>query len=184
MNSGRCAAREKKLHHARQLAKSLQVATEEIIIHMLNRLYEKTKSKNVCMTGGVAKLSRGEWQNPPQERRLKMSIIPAGAADNGTSFGSDFTSGTKCLANHGHLCRTTLIGFAKAAHRMRISLTRAGLPFDNLPERKLVDRVSDLLIDGKVVGWFQGRMEFGARALGNRSLPRTLAERTCETSST
>ncbi len=152
------------------IAKSLQVVTEEIILHMLNRLYNTTKSKNICMTGGVAMNSVANGKitsNTPFEN----VYIPAGAADNGTSFGAAFYV-WNCLLkkprsfvqNHAYWgCESTNDECERA-------LREAGLPYEQLSEELLVDCVSDCLIDGKVVGWFQGRMEFGARALGNRSL--------------
>ncbi len=152
------------------LAKSLQVVTEEIIIHMLNRLYDKTKSKNVCMTGGVAMNSVANGKIT-LKTPFENVYIPAGAADNGTSFGAAFYVWNKVLGkprsfvqNHAYW------GCESSNDECEAALREAGLPFVQLPESQLVDRVSDWLIEGKVVGWFQGRMEFGARALGNRSL--------------
>ena len=152
------------------IAKSLQVVTEEIIMHMLNRLYDRTKSANICMTGGVAMNSVANGKITTQTP-FRNVYIPAGAADNGTSFGSAFYVWNHLLRkprtfvqNHAYWgCQSTTEDAIAAAGLI-------GVPFERLSEEELVDRTTDLLIDGKVAGWFQGPMEFGARALGNRSL--------------
>ena len=152
------------------IAKSLQVVTEEILMHMLNRLHDRTKSVNICMTGGVAMNSVANGKITTQTP-FRNVYIPAGAADNGTSFGSAFYVWNHLLRkprtfvqNHAYWgCQSTTEDAMAAAGRI-------GVPFERLSEGELVDRTTDLLIDGKVAGWFQGPMEFGARALGNRSL--------------
>ena len=80
------------------IAKSLQVVTEEIILHLLNRLHEKTKSDNVCLTGGVAMNSVANGKITSQTP-FKQVYIPAGAADNGTSFGAAFYVWNKLLGH-------------------------------------------------------------------------------------
>jgi carbamoyltransferase len=152
------------------IAKSLQVVTEEIILHMLNRLHQKTKSDNLCMTGGVAMNSVANGKITAQTP-FKNVYIPAGAADNGTSFGAAFYVWNQVLGkprtfvqDHAYWgCQSTDAQCAEA-------IAKAGLPFDSLPQDQVLDQTTDAMLDGKVVGWFQGRMEFGARALGSRSL--------------
>ncbi|MCA9083440.1 MAG: hypothetical protein KDA81_05270, partial [Planctomycetaceae bacterium] len=152
------------------IAKSLQVVTEEIIFHLLNRLHEKTGSKNLCMTGGVAMNSVANGKITT-ETPFEKVYVPAGAADNGTAFGAAFYVWNRVLGqprtfvqDHAYWgCQTDDAEAVKAAEE-------AGVPFEELSDEELADRTADLLIDGKVVGWFQGKMEFGARALGNRSL--------------
>ncbi|HEY9693371.1 MAG TPA: carbamoyltransferase [Oculatellaceae cyanobacterium] len=152
------------------IAASLQAVTEEIIFHLLNRLHDNFKSENLCLAGGVAmnSVANGKiTQNTP----FRNIYIPAGAADNGTSFGAAFyvwhqilNQPRKFVLNHAYWgsefsddeCLT-----AWKAHNVQ--------PQYREPEA-LINHVVDALCDGKVVGWFQGRMEFGARALGNRSL--------------
>ena len=152
------------------IAKSLQVVTEEIIIHLLNRLHEKTKSDNLCMTGGVAMNSVANGKIT-SHTPFKDVYIPAGAADNGTSFGAAFYVWNRVLGNSRTFVQDHAYwGFESHDEDAVTAASAAGVPFERLPGAELVDCVSDLLIDGKVVGWFQGKMEFGARALGNRSL--------------
>ncbi len=152
------------------IAKSLQVVTEEIIIHMLNRLHAKTKSDNICMTGGVAMNSVANGKITRQTP-FKNVYIPAGAADNGTSFGAAFYVWNQTLGNPRTFVQNHAYwGCESSDEECAVAIQEAGLPFDQFDEEKLVDATTDLMLDGKVVGWFQGRMEFGARALGNRSL--------------
>jgi carbamoyltransferase len=152
------------------IAKSLQVVTEEIIVHLLNSLHRKTAIENICMTGGVAMNSVANGKITSQTP-FKNVYIPAGAADNGTSFGSAFYVWNHVLGqprsfvqNHAYWGCHSDDGQCKEA------IQKAGIPFEVLSQKELVDQTTDLMIDGKVVGWFQGKMEFGARALGNRSL--------------
>lgn len=152
------------------IAKSLQVVTEEIILHMLNRLQAKTKSKNICMTGGVAMNSVANGKITSQTP-FENVYIPAGAADNGTSFGAAFYVWNRVLERPRSFVQDHAYWGCESSDDECLSAIRqAGLPCDSLDPERLVDRTTDMLIDGKVVGWFQGRMEFGARALGNRTL--------------
>ena len=152
------------------LAKSLQVVTEEIILHLLRGLHKRTKSKNICMTGGVAMNSVANGKIT-RETDFENVYIPAGAADNGTAFGAAFyiwnhelNRPRTFVQDHAYLgCESSDDDCAKA-------INEAGLPFDRHQESALLDETTAAILDGKVVGWFQGRMEFGARALGNRSL--------------
>ncbi len=153
------------------IAKSLQVVTEEIILHLLNRLHLKSGSKNVCMTGGVAmnSVANGKITSATPFENV---YIPAGAADNGTSFGAAFYVWNRILGqprsfvqDHAYWgCASTDDECEEAIRKLQLVYCRTA------NDDELIDQVTNLLIDGKVVGWFQGRMEFGARALGNRSL--------------
>lgn len=152
------------------IAKSLQVVTEEIILHMLNRLHDKTKSKNICMTGGVAmnsvangKITRGT--------PFENIYIPAGAADNGTCFGAAFYVWNRVLNKKRSFVQNHAFwGSEFTSEECVPAIEDLKLPYKTCELDELVDVTTDLMLDGKVVGWYQGKMEFGARALGNRSL--------------
>ncbi|HQX49626.1 MAG TPA: carbamoyltransferase C-terminal domain-containing protein [Planctomycetaceae bacterium] len=152
------------------IAKSLQVVTEEIIMHLLNRLHAKTKCDNVCMTGGVAMNSVANGKITSQTP-FRNVYIPAGAADNGTSFGAAFYVWNHVLKQPRAFVQDHAYwGCASTDEEAIVAADAAGVPYELLDEATVVDRATDLMIDGKVVGWFQGPMEFGARALGNRTL--------------
>lgn len=167
------AARGKKEEMTQRhdnIAKSLQVVTEEIILHMLNRLQEKTGSKNLCMTGGVAMNSVANGKIT-RETPFEQVYIPAGAADNGTSFGAAFYVWNKVLGgSRGFVQDHAYWGCSSTNEECRQAIEKEGLPYSALGQSELLEQTAQHMIDGKVVGWFQGNMEFGARALGNRSL--------------
>ncbi len=152
------------------LAKSLQVVTEEIILHLLNRLHARTKCRNLCMTGGVAMNSVANGKITRQTPFEKV-YVPAGAADNGTSFGAAFYVWNRVLGGkRGFVQDHAYWGCESTDDACLAAIRAAGLPCETLTEEALLERTVEKMLEGKVVGWFQGRMEFGARALGNRSL--------------
>jgi carbamoyltransferase len=152
------------------IAKSLQVVTEEIILHLLRRLHEKTNSDYLCMTGGVAMNSVANGKitsNTP----FKHVYIPAGAADNGTAFGSAFYVWNKLLGRPRSFVQDhAYLGCESSDDECAAAIRHSGIPLAQYPLNELLDQTVSLLLAGMVIGWFQGRMEFGARALGNRSL--------------
>jgi carbamoyltransferase len=152
------------------IAKSLQVVTEEIIMHMLNRLYDKTRSKYLCLTGGVAMNSVANGKVTSQTP-FEHVYVPAGAADNGTSFGAAFYIWNRLLGNERDFVQDHAYwGCESSNEECATAIRDQGLPFQSYSDDELVARTTDLMLEGNVVGWFQGKMEFGARALGNRSL--------------
>jgi len=152
------------------IAASLQAVTEEIVFHLLNRLYERFPSENLCLVGGVAmnSVANGKiTRNTP----FKNVYIPGGAADNGTSFGAAFYVWNQILKQP----RQFILDHAYWGSEFSDEECWSAMQAHNfnpkyLEREALLNHVADALIAGKVVGWFQGRMEFGARALGNRSL--------------
>ncbi|HEY6169994.1 MAG TPA: carbamoyltransferase C-terminal domain-containing protein, partial [Verrucomicrobiae bacterium] len=152
------------------LAKSLQVVTEEIIMHLLRKLHVRTECLDVCLTGGVAMNSVANGK-VTRETPFQNVYVPAGAADNGTSFGAAYYVWNRLLGKpRGFVQDHAYWGSEFDATACATAIRDAGLPCETLAEPELLDRTADLMIGGKVVGWYQGRMEFGARALGNRSL--------------
>jgi carbamoyltransferase len=162
--------REELTQHHDNIAKSLQLVTEEIILDLLCKLHEKTKTKNVCLTGGCAMNSVANGK-VTQQTPFEQVYIPAGAADNGTSFGAAFYIWNRLLANPRTFVQDHAYwGYESSDDECAAAVCAAGAHAQSFPEDELIDRTIGLLLDGKVVGWFQSRMEFGARALGNRSL--------------
>lgn len=152
------------------IAKSLQVVTEEILIHLLRRLHARTGCPKVCLTGGVAMNSVANGKIT-RETPFEDVYIPAGAADNGTSFGAAFHVWNRALGgSRGFVQDHAYWGCESSDDECLAAIREAGLPCETLDDDALLERTVDLMIEGRVVGWFQGRMEFGARALGNRSL--------------
>jgi carbamoyltransferase len=162
--------RDELTQHHDNIAKSLQLVTEEIILDLLRKLHEKTKTKNVCLTGGCAMNSVANGK-VTQQTPFEHVYIPAGAADNGTSFGAAFYIWNRLLANPRTFVQDHAYwGYESSDDECATAVCAAGAQAQSFPEDELIDRTIGLLLEGKVVGWFQSRMEFGARALGNRSL--------------
>ena len=152
------------------IAASLQAVTEEILFHLLVRLHERTRSDRVCIAGGVAMNSVANGKvtlNTP----FKEVYVPGGAADNGTSFGAAFYVWHKILGKPRDFILDHAYWGWEASERACLDAIRAAdLPHDAMEEEAMLDRVASALCEGMIVGWFCERMEFGARALGNRSL--------------
>lgn len=152
------------------IAASLQAITEEIVFHLLNRLHDHFPSENLCLAGGVAmnSVANGKiTQNTP----FQNVYIPPGAADNGTSFGAAFYLWHQVLKQPRQFVLShALWGPEFSDEECLNALEAHNLQPKYLKREVLLDHVVDAICKGKVVGWFQGRMEFGARALGNRSL--------------
>jgi carbamoyltransferase len=152
------------------IARSLQAVTEEIIIHLLRRLHRCTNCPNVCLVGGVAMNSVANGK-VTRETPFERVYVPAGAADNGTSFGAALEVWCRILGQPRKFVQEhALWGCEFSDEECEVAIRQASLPFETFEQNTLIERTTDLLRQGKVVGWFQGRMEFGARALGNRSL--------------
>ncbi|RMH52830.1 MAG: hypothetical protein D6685_16210 [Bacteroidetes bacterium] len=156
------------------LARSVQAVTEEVVLRMARHVHAETGLPNLCLAGGVALncVANGRLlREGPFER---LWIQPA-AGDAGGALGAAL------MAWHGWAAqpRTPLapdamqgayLGPAFSEDAIAAFLTGAGLPFEHVGYADLPDRVAALLAEGQVVGWFQGRMEFGPRALGHRSI--------------
>lgn len=152
------------------LATSAQKFTEKVIFHLLNHLHQETGSENICITGGVAQNSVANGrilENTP----FKNIYIPSAGHDAGTSIGSAFYLYNQLLGNSRMPEITSAYFGSKFNHEEIIKvLDKEGVSYTILSDDDLFERVSDKLVDGGVVGWFQGRAEFGPRALGNRSI--------------
>lgn len=153
-----------------QIAASLQAVLEEVMLALLVRLSERTRAKAVCLAGGVALncVVNGKiLRHTPFERLY----IPPAASDAGTSVGAAFA------VWHERLGRPRTFAMEHAywgpewsESEIREALRRQGLAARRLSFEELVESVARALAEGKIVGLFQGRMEFGPRALGNRSI--------------
>ncbi len=155
------------------LARSLQVVLEEILIGKANYLYEKTRSKNLCMGGGVALncVANGKvLQQTPFER---LYIQPA-ANDAGCALGAaalahiEMGGSRESIREMDHVYH----GPAYSNREIRNLLDATSLEYNGYEGRQgdLLKETASRLEQGRVIGWFQGRMEFGPRSLGARSI--------------
>lgn len=163
--------REELTQYHKDLASSVQRVTEEIIFMMAEDLYEKTGLKNLCITGGVAQNSVANGKILANTSFEHLFVPPAGH-DAGTSVGS--------ALYHYHVnLKNPRLPFEHQAYtgaKFNNDEIQSYLDGENIPykfvqeENELIADVANLLHEGKVIGWFQGRAEFGPRALGNRSI--------------
>lgn len=156
------------------LAKSIQVVTEEIMLKMARFVQKKTGMKNLCLAGGVALncVANGKiLRDGPFEN---IWIQPA-AGDAGGSLGAALHVWFDYLDNKRDTGGKDMMGGSYFGPKFSDDEIEAVLKakdakYVKLSESELTDKVSDLIAQEKVIGWFQGRMEFGPRALGNRSI--------------
>ena len=154
----------------RNLAASVQRITEEVIFHMAEDLYQKTGMTHLCLTGGVAQNSVANGK-VVQNTSFKKVFVPPAGHDAGTSIGAALYVWHQEKQNvRGPYQHQAYTGAAFSDHVIADLLKAQGIAFVELTDDALYDRVTDCLIEGGVVGWFQGRAEFGPRALGNRSI--------------
>jgi carbamoyltransferase len=159
----------------RDIAASLQEALEEALFTLLDALHRQTRLDTLCMAGGVAFncVANGKvFQRTPFRR---LYIQPA-AGDAGLAVGAAYYVAHHVLGQP----RSFVMDHAYWGPEFRRDqllhaiesrgLGARGFPLRELPEPELIERTADLLAAGAIVGWFQGRMEWGPRALGNRSI--------------
>ena len=157
-------------HKHENIAASLQRVSEEIIFHLLNELHKIAPNDNAVLVGGCAMNSVANGK-VTRETPFKQVYVPVGAADNGTSFGAAFHVWSQFLDQpRNFVLDHAFWGSGVDPVACRAAAEREGLTLRELPREELVNYCVDAICDGKVVGWFHDRMEFGARALGNRSL--------------
>lgn len=152
------------------IAHSMQKHLEEIELGMLRKLHEITGSKKLCLAGGVALncVANGRIiQDTPFE---ELYIQPA-ANDAGTSVGAAYHVHNQVLGgDRGFVMDHSYWGPEYSEEACRAALDQAGIAYQALSDEEAIKRTAQHLADGKIVGWYQGRMEFGPRALGNRSI--------------
>ncbi|MBF0502335.1 MAG: carbamoyl transferase [Candidatus Riflebacteria bacterium] len=150
------------------IAAGLQVVTEEVFVHLARLLHKKTGLDALCLAGGVA-LNCVANSHILQETPIRFLHVQPAANDGGTAIGAACLIWNQVLGNtHRPRLEHTYLGPEYTEAEIAAALKDAGLQAikpDNLP------RVcARLIYDGNVVAWFQGRLEFGPRALGNRSI--------------
>ena len=160
---------ELEQRHA-DLAASVQVVLEECYFALLNAVYDRTRLKKVCLAGGVALncVANGMiFDRTPFE---DVYIQPA-SHDAGTSIGAALYVSHQILKQpRSFQMRHVYYGPEYSDAAIERELSAGGLNFHRLNQEQLIDRTAAQIADGKIVGWFQGRMEFGPRALGSRSI--------------
>ncbi|TET31811.1 MAG: carbamoyltransferase [Planctomycetota bacterium] len=154
--------------HHRDIARSLQAALEEAVIHIARRLRETVESENLALAGGVA-LNCVTNSRLLKETPFENIFIQPAAGDAGTALGAAFYIWNQKLGfPRVYRMGNVFTGPAYSDREIGESLEDAGLRYEIVGD--IAGTVANLVADGKIVGFFQGRMEFGPRALGHRSI--------------
>ncbi len=152
------------------VAASLQAMLEEAYLHLAETLWERTRLPNLCLAGGVALNAVANGRMLPETPFEEIYIQPA-AGDSGTAVGAAFYVWNQVLERpRGFVMEHAYTGPDFGDKEIEAALAEAGLEAERLDDDALVTTVAERIAAGDVVGWFQGRMEFGPRALGHRSI--------------
>ncbi len=152
------------------IAASIQKVTEEIVVKMARHWHKETGIPNLCMAGGVALncVANGKIL---RETPIKNIFVQPAAGDAGGSLGVALFAHHVLDKNDARIpMQNAFWGPEFSNEDMYALLQDEGLPFETMQEPELLDQTARWIAEGKVVGWYQGRMEFGPRALGNRSI--------------
>ena len=154
----------------RDLAASVQLVLEESLLGLLQRLHARTRSDRLVMAGGVA-LNCVVNGKVRAETPFEQVWVQPAAGDAGTALGAALSVWTDVLGRERTWVMTDVaLGPGFEDHDHKQALEDAALEYRWLPDHELFDHVAGRIAGGAIVGWFQDRMEFGPRALGNRSI--------------
>ncbi len=156
------------------LARSIQQVTQDIVIKLATSLKQETGMENLCLAGGVALncVANGELL---RAGIFKHIWVQPAAGDAGGALGAALQTWHQYFdqartANIDDDMHSSFLGPAFDNQAIEKYLQSINAPYQHLIEEQLYPKIAQALADDKVVGWFQGRMEFGPRALGNRSI--------------
>jgi carbamoyltransferase len=157
------------------LALAIQLITEEIVLKLAQEVKRLTGSKNICLAGGVA-LNCVVNSKLLQSNVFESVYIQPAAGDSGGALGAAlaahhiyYNQPRKCNQEYDIL-KGSYLGPAVSEREVEILVSEHVAVCERLDELPLCKKVAQLISEGNVVGWFQGNMEFGPRALGNRSI--------------
>ena len=152
------------------LAYAMQHCFEEVLFHLLNELHKRVPLENIAMAGGCALNSVANGKLFARTPFRHTWIQPA-AGDEGLAVGAALHTYHAVLGHkRDFVMNHSYLGPEFSHSRIESSLNAAGVKYQKLDRAPLLDTISDRIAKGDVVGWFQGRMEWGPRALGNRSI--------------
>ena len=156
------------------IAASIQKVTEEVMIKLSRAIRKEYNIKNLCLAGGVALNCVANGKILKEKIFDNIWIQPA-AGDAGGSLGAALAlwygeQGNERVVNTNDNMRGSYLGSEFSQDQIEKELNLNGANFETLNYEDLINQTSEILSNGKAVGWFQGRMEFGPRALGARSI--------------
>ena len=157
------------------LAASIQKVTEDIMLKLTRAVAKQTGQRNLCLAGGVALNCVANGKILRDGAFDRIWIQPA-SGDAGGALGAALSAyygllnQPRAVSGGADSMRGSYLGPAYSQAEIEASLTAVGARFETLSDQQLIQRSAQDLADGHALGWFQGRMEFGPRALGGRSI--------------
>jgi carbamoyltransferase len=157
------------------IAASIQVVTEEIVLRIARTVKKELDVDYLCLAGGVALncVSNGRLL---REKIFKDVWIQPAAGDAGGALGAaysvwhEYLNNPRQADNINDSMEGSYLGTQSSNDEIKTYLDSIGAPYEYLPDEELLPKTAQILAKENVVGWFQGRMEFGPRALGGRSI--------------
>lgn len=161
---------EELTQYHKDIAASVQRFTEELIFHIVNHLQKRTGLKNLCVAGGVAQNSVANGKII-QNSDFDNLYIPSAGHDAGISMGCAYYVYNQILdMPRAQPIYSAYTGSRFTNEQIEQYLKERNIQYKRYSDEELYERVADRLVDSGVIGWFQGRAEFGPRALGGRSI--------------
>jgi carbamoyltransferase len=157
------------------LARSIQEVTEEVMLRMARHIYHETGQQNLCLAGGVSLNCVGNGRILREGPFKNIWIQPA-AGDAGGALGAalfvwyQYLENSRIADNRRDLQHGSYLGPEYKNGYIANYLQKNNIPYTELQDSEIPDKIADLIAQEKVIGWFEGRMEFGPRALGARSI--------------
>ena len=156
---------------------SIQRVLEDILLKMANYVYEKTKMKNLCLAGGVALNGVANYRIL-KESPFENIHIPPSPGDAGSAIGCAqylyyIHNKNKRIIEKDHakiIRENVYVGPQFDDKQIKHFLDSNKIPYQKFDRQSLLQNTAKLISDGNIVGWYQGKMEWGPRALGNRSI--------------
>ena len=154
----------------KDIARSCQVRFEEAAVHCVNRLHQRVPTRQLAMAGGCA-LNGVANARILRDTPFTDVYLQSAASDEGTSLGAAYWCYHNIVGgtDRYHM-KHAYWGPEYSAAEIKKAVESASLAYEELPDEPLFDRIIKLLREGKIIGWYQGRSEWGPRALGNRSI--------------
>ena len=157
------------------LAASIQAVTDEVVLRLTRSLAGETGAQNLCLAGGVA-LNCVANGKVLRDRRFRHVWVQPAAGDAGGALGAAlaayhlFQNQPRRVDGEHDLMQGSYLGPDYTQREIETGLRALGARYTVVSDDEVIRRTVDALVEGKAVGWFQGRMEFGPRALGARSI--------------
>jgi carbamoyltransferase len=160
------------------IAASIQVVVEELLVKIVEHVYNKTKLDYLCYAGGVALNSKANWEILKKTSFKELFVQPA-AGDSGGALGAALWAYHSILGyNRSFIMKHAYYGDSETPDEIETTLKKENVLHKRINDQsKLVDLITDKMLKGKVIGWVQDEFEWGPRALGHRSIiadPRSL----------